>query len=269
MVAGKQIPADILIGQGKAVVEVLFQGFVELGNAVEAVDIDGNGVLLPLTQHQIPVHMVQAVGNMLPNLPDQVLLGQHEDIHTGLVIRGGGVVHGDVFNFALAVQLYGQVQLLHAVGNAGFGHDGHIPAAFHMGGDDLGQVDIGDDGRVDHHHQLVLGAGLQKGHGGVEGFQLTTVVVGLGGGIGSQVLQTALFQLQTPFFTGAHMVDEGLIVVAGDDAHMADTDAGQIGKGKVHLAVTAAVGQAGHGAVGGECAQSGVVCENNTHYIHG
>ena len=38
------------------------------------------------------------------------------------------------------------------------------------------QIDIAEDGRVDHDHILVFRTVLQKRHGGVQGFQLAAVI---------------------------------------------------------------------------------------------
>ena len=68
MVAVEHIVAHILINERKTVAEIILHRLIVHGNAVELVDIDGHGLLLPQPQHQIPVHVVQVVGNALLHL---------------------------------------------------------------------------------------------------------------------------------------------------------------------------------------------------------
>ena len=139
-----------------------------------------------------------------------------------------------------------------------------------MGGDNLGQIHIAQNRRVCHHNILVfvIGAVLQKVHSKVQIFQLPPIAVGGGHGIGCQKFQTTLPQLQAPFFRITHMVHQGLVVMAGDDADMPDPGAGHIGQVEIDLAVASAERKACHGTLGSQIAHGCIISENNTHYIH-
>ena len=207
-------------------------------------------------------------GDHFLGLLHEPLLAHHEDVHGGDVIGGGGKVHQHVGHIALPVQLHGKIDHLFPVADTGFGDHGDVPAALCVGGDDLGQVDVGKNGGVGQDDQLVFRAVGQEVHGAGEGLQLAPVAVDFGLGIGGQKFQTALLQLKTPFLTVADVVHQGLEIVAGDDAQVTDTGAGQIGQRPVHLTVAAAEGQRGHGALGGQLTEACVVGKYNTCYVH-
>ena len=207
-------------------------------------------------------------GDHFSGLLHEPLLVHHEDVHGSDIIGGGGKVHQHVGHVAFPVQLHGQIDHLFAVADAGLGDYGDVPAALDMGGDDLGQVDVGKNGGVGHDDQLVIRAVGEEVHGAGERLQLAPVAVDFGLGVGGQEFQTAFFQLQAPFLTVANVVHQGLEVVAGDDADVADTGAGQIGQRPVYLTVAAAEGQGGHGALGGQLTKACVVGKYNTGYVH-
>ena len=63
------------------------------------------------------------------------------------------------------------------------------------------------------------------------------------------------------------MIHKALVVIAGDDADVADATGGHIGKGKVDLTVTATVGKGSHCTLVGQFAYGAVINigENNAH----
>ena len=130
------------------------------------------------------------------------------------------------------------------------------------------QVDVAENCGVGHNNQFILFAVLQEGHGVVQGLQLTAVGTHSSLCEGSQELQTALFQFQAPLLTVADVVQQGLIVLTGDDADVLDAGTGQVGQSKVHLTVTATEGNAGHGTLIGQLTHGSVVGKDNTHYVH-
>ena len=268
MIAAEYVVADVPVDERHGVFEIFLHGLVVQGGAVEGVDVDGDLAPLPAAQNQIAIHVELVPGNHFLGLLDEPLLIHHEDVHGGNVVGGGGKVHQHIGHIALAVQLHGKIDHLFAVADAGLGDHGDVPAALDMGGDDLGQVDVGKNGGVGHDDQFVIGAVGQEVHGIGQRLQLAAVAVNLGLGVGGQKFQTALLQLQAPLLTVADVVHQGLVVVAGDDADMTDTGAGQIGQRPVHLTVAAAEGQGGHGALDGQLAKTRVVGKYNTGYVH-
>ena len=207
-------------------------------------------------------------GDHLLDGADQEGLVQDEDIHGGNIVRGSGVVNQHVGDLTLVVHLQSQVDDLLAVADAGLGDDRHILAGGNVGAEHRVQVDVGQDGGVGHDHQLVPGAVLQEVHGVGQGLQLAPVGVGGGLGIGRQKFQAALLQLQPPFLTVADVVHQGLVIVPGDHAHMAHAGVAQIGQGEVYLAVAAAEGKRGHGALVRQLTHVRVIGKDNTHYVH-
>ena len=89
-----------------------------------------------------------------------------------------------------------------------------------------------------------------------------------GHGEGRQKFQTALFQLQTPFFTGADVVNKALVVVTGDNAQVTDAGGGHIGQMEVDLTVAATERNTADGTLDAQFSHSRIICEDNTHYIH-
>jgi len=63
---------------------------------------------------------------------------------------------------------------------------------------------------------------------------------------------------------------QGLEIIPGNDADMADAGGGHIGKHEVDLAIPAAEGQGRHGALIGQFAHVAVagVGDDNSHYRH-
>ena len=268
MTAVEDILADIGLDEGQRVLIELTDGLVEHGDALKGERVHGHDAPLPAAQHQIPVHVELVPGDQLLDGVDQELLVQHEDIHGSGIVRGSGVVHQHIGDLALLVHLHGQVDDLAAVADAGLGNHGHVLAGSHMGSQNGGQVDVGQNGGVGHDHQLVIRAELQEVHGVGQGFQLAPVGVGHGLGVGGQEFQTAFLQLKAPFLTVADVVHQGLVVEPGDDAHMAHTGVAQVGQSEVHLTVAAAEGQGRHGALVGQLTHVGIIGKDNTHYVH-
>ena len=259
---------DIRLQQRHGVLEVLLHTVIVQGHALELIGVDADLAGIPAAQDQIPVHVEEVMGNTLPDHGDQPLLGGDEDIHRGQILGACGVVDHNIVDFLIFVQSHGQVQNLLIVGNAGLDYHGDILAALDVLGQHPFQVDIGDHGRVYQEYILVFLAVFQEGHGVVQRFQLAPVAVGLGGGVGGDVLQTALAQLQAPLLAVADVVHQGLVVEPGDHGHVVYTGPAQVGQAEVHLAVTAAKGNGGNGPLGGQLSDVGVIGEDNTHCVH-
>ena len=142
VVSAEQVVPDFLGGQCQTVSEIFLHGFVVHSKTVKGVDVQGQRTLLPQTQHQVPVHVVQVVGDVLLHLFHQEALGQHENVHGCFIICRSGVVYRHIGDVALFVQLHSQIQQPVAVGNAGLGHQSDVLTACHMGGNDLGKVNV-------------------------------------------------------------------------------------------------------------------------------
>ena len=199
---------------------------------------------------------------------DQQILTDDKQTNGSEITLGSYVIHRHIGDFSVLCG-DGHIQSFLSVGNAGLGDNGNVLAAVDMGFHDLLQVHIAKDAGVSKDHIFLI-AVYQKVHSAVERVQLATVATGGAAGIGGQEFQTALLQLQIPFFTGADVVHQGLIVVAGDDADVANAAVGHVGQGEVDLTVTAAVGQGSHSTLVGQLTQRAVVNirENNTHQVH-
>ena len=268
MIAAEHVVADIPVNECHGVAEIFLHRLVVQGGAVKLVDVDGDLAPLPAAQHQVAIHVELVPGNHFLGLLHEPLLAHHEDVHGSNIVCGGGKVYQHVGHIALPVQLHGKIDHFLTVADTGLGDHGDVPAALDMGGDDLGQIDVGKNGGVGQDDQLVLRAVGQEVHSAGQRLQLAPVAVNFGLGVGGQEFQAAFLQLQTPFLTVADVVHQGLEVVAGDDAEMTDAGAGQIGQRPVHLTVAAAEGQGGHGALGGQLAEACVVGKYNTGYVH-
>lgn len=66
---------------------------------------------------------------------------------------------------------------------------------------------------------------------------------------GRQNAQAAVLAAQVPILTGTHVVQQGLIALVNDDAHVGDTGVDVVGEHEINEAVTAAEGQ-GAGVTG-------------------
>ena len=109
---------------------------------------------------------------------------------------------------------------------------------------------------------------LQEGHGVGKGLQLPPVAVEFGIGIGGDVLQAALAQLQAPLLAVTDVVHQGLEVEPGDNAQVVYTGAAQVGQGEVYLAVAAPEGNGGDGPLGSQLSDIGIIGKDNTHCVH-
>ena len=136
---------------------------------------------------------------------------------------------------------------------------GHIEAVLLVIIEQLAQIQIGNVGAVGQQHVLLIGAGQELGDILQRAEAAQVVILRRFRGEGGQQVEAGGLAGQIPRLAAADMVHQGLIVVVGDDANLADAGADHVGQREVDQAVTAAEGDGRHGADAGQLRDAAVV----------
>ena len=129
------------------------------------------------------------------------------------------------------------------------------------------EVDVADHVAVGHHN-IILGAAIDKVDRTLERIQSGAVDTGSGGikhgDVRRQNLDTARTASQIPVLTVADMVKQRLIIVVGNHAHLGNIGIDHIGKREVDQTVSAAKGDRRHSAQSGHFGNAVIVriCKN-------
>ena len=197
------------------------------------------------------------MGGAVVHHAQQQLLGQDIELQRLQRLVGGGGVDGQVGDAAGLADL-------HIFGGAGGAPEG--------GGADDGDVGPGVQVLLEHvghgqvqgqiapaHDDIVLADVVQVVRHPGQGVHGAAVVPAPAGiAEGGQDAQAAVLAAQVPVLAGAQVVQEGLIVLVDDDAHVGDAGIDIVGEHKVDEAVAPAEGERTGVAGTGELTQVGI-----------
>ena len=156
-------------------------------------------------------------------------------------------------------------------GGAAGAYSGDVGAAAQMVAEDVGH------GQVDHQissrqNDIVLADLLEVGGDAGQGLQHAPIFpVLFGVAEGGQDPQAAVLAAQVPILTGTHVVQQGLIALVNDNAHVGDTGVDVVGEHEINQAVTAAEGQGAGVARTGQLPQIGIRAaseDNSVQIVH-
>ena len=197
------------------------------------------------------------VGGAVVHHVQQQLFGENVDLQALQGAAGGDGMNGQVGHPAGIIHLHILGEAGRALQTGGADH-GHIGAAVQMLLEYLShrQVDRHIAPGQDH---IVLTDVLQiVGHAG-QGIHVAPVLAApLRIAKGGEDPQAAVLAGQVPVLAGTHMVQQRLIALVDDNAHVGDTGVDIVGQHKVDQAVAAAERQRAGVAGAGQLAQIGV-----------
>ena len=187
----------------------------------------------------------------------QQLLGEDVDLQALQRLVRGHRVDGQVGDPALLIHLH----VLGEAGSAlqgGCAHHGHIGPGVDVLLEHLGHRQVHRHVAPGQNHILLADVFQIVGHAG-QGVHVAPVLAApLRIAEGGQDAQAAVAAGQLPILTGAHVVQQGLIALMYNDAHVGNAGVDIVGEHEVHQAVPPAEGQ-GAGVPGtGQLPQVGV-----------
>ena len=223
----------------------------------------------------VVVEGLRAVGDGLIDQVNQQRALDDHDVQREVVVVGGVGVDLHVAHHIVLVHVDERVLAVLGAGEFDVGggdlfvHHGDVRAGVDVLADHRLEGGVHDVIAVGQNGVLLLGAAQivevraqRLHHAGV----LAAVFPGQEG---RQDEQAVVAGVQIPLLAGAEMIHQRVIVLLGDDAHVAHAGIDQIGQREVDDAIAARHGDGRHGALTGQLAQRQVVLGgvDNAHYI--